>query len=385
MNALRILMVSHVPLVRELGAGRAQLDLAEDLRRLGHEIAFYDVRNAFPNGRRGRRFRPDRFGEHAAAFIRSRAGRFDVVDAHHGVLPYTKRDLGLDGLLVARSSGLYAFYAEFARHAAATWPALIPGTAPGQALQRLRSRQRDRDCRRSLQECDFALLLTDDEVTWANRELGVSDRWVAVPHGLREKDATALAAARRPAEDRQRQCEVSFVGSWSLRKGSADWPEIIDRVLERVPRAKFRFLGTGAEPEALRREGVTVVPSYRPEELPELLATATVGALPSYAEGWPFGLLEQLASGLPCVAYDIPGPRSMLRPFGPSALAPRGNAAAFANRIADVLLLEAPVYAALSTSALEVADRFQGLEVAGTIANHYASRLDEVREARVAG
>jgi hypothetical protein len=75
----------------------------------------------------------------------------------------------------------------------------------------------------------------------------------------------------------------------------------------------------------------------------------------------------------------------MLRSFGPSALAPRGDIAAFAERIADVLLLEGPAYDALSTRALEVVGRCQGLEVARTTAKHYALRLDEVREARVAG
>ena len=35
---MRILLVSDVPLMRELGGGRVQLETAEELRRLGHSV-----------------------------------------------------------------------------------------------------------------------------------------------------------------------------------------------------------------------------------------------------------------------------------------------------------------------------------------------------------
>ena len=60
-------------------------------------------------------------------------------------------------------------------------------------------------------------------------------------------------------------------------------------------------------------DGVTVLPHYRSEELPELLAPVTVGALPTYVEGYGLGIVEQLAAGIPSIAYDVPGPRTLLR------------------------------------------------------------------------
>src|SRR6478672_7315944 len=38
---VRILFVNHVPPRRELGAGRVQLELAEEIRSHGHEVDFF--------------------------------------------------------------------------------------------------------------------------------------------------------------------------------------------------------------------------------------------------------------------------------------------------------------------------------------------------------
>jgi glycosyltransferase involved in cell wall biosynthesis len=53
---------------------------------------------------------------------------------------------------------------------------------------------------------------------------------------------------------------------------------------------------------------VEVEPTFDPSLLPALLADASLGIFPSYWEGFPFGVLEQMAVGLPVVAFDAPGP-----------------------------------------------------------------------------
>ena len=59
-----------------------------------------------------------------------------------------------------------------------------------------------------------------------------------------------------------------------------------------------------------------------------------MGLFPSYFEGFPFGVLEMLAAGLPVAAYDAPGAPMMV----PAEwLAPRGDAHALAARLAWML------------------------------------------------
>ena len=72
-------------------------------------------------------------------------------------------------------------------------------------------------------------------------------------------------------------------------------------------------------------EGLEFVSDFRPEDLPTLLADCTVGAFPSYVEGFGLAVLEQLASGLPTVAYDTAGPRDLLASRLPDLLVPKGD------------------------------------------------------------
>src|SRR5688500_5959163 len=117
-DRLRILMVSNVPWRRELGAARGQVDLAEELRRLGHLVEKFDYEDAFGGERPKRRHRlfPMRFARRARRYVRERADEFDVIEALPEDLPFARRDLRFHGLLVARSMGLHPLYEEYIRY-----------------------------------------------------------------------------------------------------------------------------------------------------------------------------------------------------------------------------------------------------------------------------
>src|SRR5207253_1659279 len=117
----------------------------------------------------------------------------------------------------------------------------------------------------------------------------------------------------REIERRRRSKCVAFVGWWHVRKGARDWPAIYRAIKEAVPEARFLFLGTSVSEQAVRNElhagddrSVSVVPEFSSAKLPEYLQAATVGAFPSYIEGFGFSVLETLAAGAPTVAYDVP-------------------------------------------------------------------------------
>ena len=69
----------------------------------------------------------------------------------------------------------------------------------------------------------------------------------------------------------------------------------------------------------------------------DLAAAFDVFCLPSRWEGLPLVILEALSAAVPVVASDIPGNRHAVEEGGDGFLASIGDAAAFADRIADLL------------------------------------------------
>src|SRR4051794_20845919 len=110
---MRILFVSHVPIVRELGAGRVQLELGEELERLGHAVDYFSPvqLGAERHVTVGALSWPS-FGHHARRHVRAVGRRYDVVEGHQGLLTRSKERLHFGGTLAVRSSGLISFYRE---------------------------------------------------------------------------------------------------------------------------------------------------------------------------------------------------------------------------------------------------------------------------------
>ncbi len=369
---LRLLMVIHTPWTRNLGGPRAQIELSDELRELGCQVEKFSFEDAFPRtapflpGKAGRiegMLRTNlSFAARAAAFVRAHGRRFDVIDANQTDLPFPKSRLGFPGLLVARSVGLIPAYEEFDRQAARSWPeppSLRRGvhrllTLPGH-------RRRLRDAERSFRHADLINVSNRDDLA-AVAAMGHGGKTVMFPFGLSAARRSDFLRARAGVAERLASRTVAFVGTWNPRKGARDWPRIVRSVRQRVPQARFAFLGTGLGRDLVLRSfppedqaALEVVPSFDSDELPGLLSRATLGAFPGYLEGFGFSVLEKVAAGLPTVAYDAPGPRDTLRHQSISTMVPVGDTEAFAARVAEILTLPPERWAALSEDSLRVA------------------------------
>ena len=177
-------------------------------------------------------------------------------------------------------------------------------------------------------------------------------------YGLPEERRQAFAQMAGAAEVRRTSLTISFVGAWSPRKGAKDWGRIVRLVWAQIPDARFLFLGTLTEDANVFRELgfsesklVSIVPEYQPDDLPGLLSASVVGGFPTYAEGFGFALLEQLASGIPTVAYDSPGPRSILTPDLLELLVPAGDVEKFSTALVRILQMDAASYERLPGKA----------------------------------
>jgi glycosyltransferase involved in cell wall biosynthesis len=382
MKPLRILMVLHMPWDRNLGGPRVQIDLADEFRSSGHIVEKFDILDAFRN-RRGKLTRlltPRAFAVRARDYVRRNADRFDVVDAHHGNLPYSKRELDFSGLLVARTAGFFPFYRDFERYAKMRWPDRARGKLLARPLRAWEGFRIAPTYRRSLQTADLVFLQNAEEYQYVSDVWNLGRKCVVLPGGLSDERAEALAAARRGTRAAP---EVAFAGYWSLRKGSADWAAIIGRTRAQLPATRFSFLGTAFTAEHVfhdlglnSREGVRVIPSYDSSELPAHLSAGTVGAFPSYIEGFPTGVLEMLAAGLPTVAYDVPGPREMLKRLDSSLLVPAGEAVALADRVVELLNSSENELAELSRRCIAIAGQFRLRTIAAKTLDEYRRRLD---------
>jgi len=386
---MRILMVLHMPWNRSLGGSRVQLELAEEFQSLGHEVEKFDIHNAFPSNNSSqlkKLIRPN-FSVKAKAFVKANAHRFDVIDAHQGNLPFSKQELRFQGLLVARSVGLYAFYEEFAKSEKAKVPPKHLKTLLGNSLRSWRSSREKSNYPRSLQTCDLINVCNHDELVYVRDSLGFGEKCVFFPFGLSQQRREALVKATQPAKARLINQQVTFIGNWGTRKGSRDWAKIVRQVKEQMPGVRFQFLGTGVTAEAVLADlnldacdWIEIISRYDSEELPKLLSKATVGAFPSYIEGFGFAVLEKLGCGLPTVAYDVPGPREMLRHLDNSLLTPAGDVDSFSSKLINLLKLDEVSYTQLSQHCVEVSQRFDWRSTAKEVLGVYSNLLKVQKE-----
>ena len=384
---LRILSVVNVPWDPRLGAARVWIELTDEWRKAGHHVEKFCLTDAFlepASSSAHAALRLLGFPQRAAKFIRENAGRFDVIDALIGTLPFSKKSLGFRGLLVARSVGLYHLYEKFERMAAQRWAPASKGKLLSRPFYWLFYRRGRASSATSLRYCDLLNLPNSDELDCVRNEMKSDKPAIVQPYGLRPERARAQAQVAGPSEIRAQEKKIVFIGMWSQRKGARDWGAIIREVRARVPASRFLFLGTMTANENVWRDlemtpadFIEIVPQFDPDELPRLLADCTVGAFPSYVEGFGIAVVEQLAAGLPTVAYDAPGPRDILRGNLAQLLVPPGNAHRFAEVLSDLLVDNFERYEQLSLQSLETSAKFSWPEIARDTSAEYRKYLSD--------
>jgi glycosyltransferase involved in cell wall biosynthesis len=384
---LRVLGIVNLPWDPRLGAARVWFELSEQWTKAGHKIDKFCLSDAFPKPTRSRAlsaWRQAVFPYRAARYVRRNAGKFDVIDCLIGTLPFSKKTLRFDGLLVGRSIGLYLAYDEFMRFSRRRWPDQPRGKFLGRLFYTFTSWLLRRSAGRALAHCDLFNVPNEDEKQ--SLEKCSTARTIVLPYGLNEAERAALAAGAQSAPERLARKEICFLGMWSLRKGSRDWPEIIRAILNSVPSARLAFLGTMTDEQTVLRdlglslrESIRCLTSYDPKELPQLIGGSVVGLFPSYVEGFGIAVLEQLASGIPTIAYDVPGPRHILAAARREFLVQAGDVKAMTDRASEILRLNEDDYSALSAKCQQIARQFRWEQIASDTIRAYAAALEKLR------
>jgi glycosyltransferase involved in cell wall biosynthesis len=336
---LRILMVCPTPWRDDFGLPKVQMQLADELRLRGHTVQKFSLEDAAAH--QPHRLLADLTPWFATAVhrhVRENAAKYDVIDAHQGTVRAPKSTLGFHGSIVIRSAGLHHFYAAF--HSWAD-PHRRPGAWHwvGRRREAVAREIGRHNAERSFDIADRIIVHNQAELDF----LSLNPDWLPkarmVPAPISEGAFTNLSAvAGSPSREDVRGPAVSVVGTWDARKGSRDWPRLASLLVSASPSVELRFLGTSvSKQDAPAVERALWVPRYRPDQLPDFLRGTQVGAFPSYLEGWPIAVVEQLAAGIPVIAYDIPGPRDILQPVDPFLLVRLGDVEGMSQRIVDLL------------------------------------------------
>jgi glycosyltransferase involved in cell wall biosynthesis len=382
---LRILGIVNLPWDPRLGAARVWFELSDQWTKAGHHVEKFCLTDAFPKPTCSRAlsaWRQTLFPYRAARYIRRNASRFDVIDALIGTVPFSKKRLRFDGLLVARSVGLPRVYERFNRFSRERWPDQSRGKFIGRLFYAFISWLARRSNERALRRCDLINLLNEDEIQSLQNPPAISTPFIVQPNGLSDRERAALASAMQPPEIRLERKEICFLGMWGLRKGARDWPEIVRAILDSVPNTRFAFLGTITDEQTVlsdlqlaSSESIRCLTSYDPKELPRLIGGSAVGLFPSYIEGFGLSVLEQLACGIPTIAYDVPGPRHIFQGAGPEFLVPVGNVKAMSDRAIEILRMNESDYSALSAKCRQIAARFDWEQIAADTIRQYTTAL----------
>lgn len=391
---LKILMIIHTPWSRNLGGPRVQLELSEEFCKLDHTVEKFSYEDAFPYKQSEFERLTCNFSLKAKTFVQTNAHRFDIIEAHQTDLPFSKQELGFNGLLVARSVGLIPMYKdaldllekntrsekETLKSLAGRLKHTLKGLISYQSIKR-----RHDDVLPSFQSCDLINVCNFDELAYVRDVMGLGNKCLCFPFGLSQQRQNDFITNIQPAKLRLAKKEVAFIGAWSTRKGSKEWREIILRIRSQISDARFLFLGTSASKQFILQQlglsdcdWIKIVPSYDSKELPELLSGAMVGAFPSYIEGFPHAVLEKLVCGLPTVAYDVPGARETLRYLDSNWLVPAGNIQEFSNQVVKLLSLNEEEYFNWSVKCLEVAKKFSWSEIATKTICSYSELLEQI-------
>lgn len=161
-----------------------------------------------------------------------------------------------------------------------------------------------------------------------------SQRWAA---------RRALAESNPDLATTEQSPVAVYTGRLHEAKGLHDLVRAWPAVLNRWPHARLWLVGEGPEREELYESildlglrGFVVMPGAF-DDVQDLLTAADVFVLPSYEEGLSLSLLEAMACGVPVVATDIPGNRSLVEHDRQGLLVPARDPLRLAQAIHDVL------------------------------------------------
>ncbi len=367
---MKLLFVLPCPWSKKFGQARASIGLAEELEKAGHFCDRFTIADckSYSNHHLNTLFGIRRFQRQIRDRIRAVGSQYDVVQVEHNLIAYSRESYRFSGVLISKSVGLAHLYQAYEREYELRIRRMNQDR--GRLLGRiLRGAGRILQggiplVERGFDVADQIHLNNTDEFEFIRSNPKWSAKAALVTSGISEAERFRLASGCK-VEIRLLNREVVSIGHWSYRKGKQELPKIVRAIRLRQPLVRFHLLGTGESENNVRacfaeadRDSIRVTPEFDPQNLSALLANARLGLFVSYIEGFPFGCIEMLAAGLPVVAWDVPGPREMLKRMRLNVLTPCGSIEETAQRILQLFNLSREEFSRESLIAAQIAEFF---------------------------
>ncbi|MFD5025519.1 glycosyltransferase [Streptomyces sp. NPDC058373] len=185
---------------------------------------------------------------------------------------------------------------------------------------------------------------------WVKEHYPHVDRWLVltqedaddwVNDGMQNVGAMPNALAHLPETPSPRTARnVVSIGRLADQKGVDMLLDTWALVAPHRPDWRLRIYGAGEDETALKNQctslGLDTSVDWmgRTDDVPGALAEGAVFVQSSRGEGFPLALMEAMASGVPCAAFDCaPGVREIVRDGEDGLLAPPGDLDALADRL----------------------------------------------------
>ena len=322
---MKILVVSHPPLVAELGAAQVARELAAGLSALGHDARAW---SPSPLPAKAHWWNASLLQRRAMERYAAAHGPFDVIDTP--AISASPR-LARCGRLVVRSVQPELLYLghgvrDDLRRRALPAPrtlahAALAVTLAGAILAGWR-------------RAGAILCLGSRELAWMRRRFPAwaakTGSYVNAPPTPDQEAFARVRRQRRPAPEPSGSpagARFLWIGRWTPHKGTQRLLDFLGQRLAACPADTVTVAGCGPAAEReipvewLHQGRVRVVPAFARNELPDLLAAHDAGLFTSTVEGWGLTLNEMLESGLPVYATAA-GAVDDLRPYFPHSLRP---------------------------------------------------------------
>jgi len=330
---MRILLITQSAKVRRTwGITKVVLDASDALKQAGAHCDIFPPEDIDPNA----------YEDRLRSYLETTRGKYDVIEIPD-TLPYAIRPRNYARLVVARSV-LLPLHLKTIRYTTCptTLKSRIRSIFFNHWIQRNERQRIDNQLevvRTRLREAHIINVANSKDREVLIEEGFSNDHILVLPYGLQQSRWEQLTSIDRSNHIPQAP-RLVFVGTFDFRKGCLDIVKVFQRFRGHHSQATLRLLGTRglmtSESQVLRffpkqlRSQVEVVESFEESQLPGLLEPCHLGLFPSYWEGFGISVVEQLAAGIPVVAYDAPGPCDILPP---KWLVAPGDVEAMTNRL----------------------------------------------------
>lgn len=318
---MKILFVAQTILRRELGGPKVVIELCEAINKIGHEatvvgpeeINLYLQNHHVPTS--------NNYASNIKKYLLLISNNYDVidVDANH-LFEYLSVEKEPIPLIVARSVLFIPHLKKIKWPTRKTLKNYIGATLRNFLHGNLQKKEIEK-FNKSIHNADLINVSNDKDVEILLTEGHSNEKIICLPYGIfdyKRKELNKLANISKKGNN------IVFIGTFDFRKGCIDIPKIFEEIKRQIPDAQLTLLGAKGLfqkkknmysffPKRLRKS-VTIIPEYKESELPKLLENFKIGIFPSYLEGFGFSVIELMASGIPVVAYNAPGPSSILPP-----------------------------------------------------------------------